>query len=191
MYELFTNRELAARLDINLAKWKRWSREFLPPDPLGGLQSGYARQYNFNDAFMVFLGGYLVSALKFPIPEARRILGELNQWLLEHGFYREFGETARPSPEADLQAKEFHIEIYTFESSANSDSPFRYRISGILADKPAEYRGYAIRQRFYTSVSIPDKSLLPDAELSAAMRCLNISTLQRRFSEAVLPGNQK
>ena len=30
----YTNRELSRLFDINLATWKRWSREFLPPDPL-------------------------------------------------------------------------------------------------------------------------------------------------------------
>ena len=65
MVTFYQNRELSQKLGVKLAKWKRWSREFLPPDPLGGLQSGYARQYNLNDAFSVYLGGYLVSELKF------------------------------------------------------------------------------------------------------------------------------
>ena len=68
MIKFFTNRELSDKLGIKLAKWKRWSREFLPPDPLGGMQSGYARQYNPDQAFTVFLGGHLVADLKFSIP---------------------------------------------------------------------------------------------------------------------------
>ena len=60
MVKLYTNRELSEKLGINLAKWKRWSREFLPPDPLGGMQSGFARQYYFSDVFTVRLGGHLV-----------------------------------------------------------------------------------------------------------------------------------
>ena len=74
MIKFFTNRELSERLGIKLAKWKRWSREFLPPDPLGGMQSGYARQYNPDQAFTVFLGGHLVADLKFTIPEANQII---------------------------------------------------------------------------------------------------------------------
>ncbi|MBW2491912.1 MAG: hypothetical protein JRE65_12275, partial [Deltaproteobacteria bacterium] len=54
MIKFFTNRELSDSLDIKLTKWKRWSREFLPPDPLGGMQSGYARQYHPDQAFTVF-----------------------------------------------------------------------------------------------------------------------------------------
>jgi hypothetical protein len=81
-------RDLAARLEVNLAKWKRWSREFLPPDPLGGLQSGFARQYSLKEAFLVALGGFLVGELKFAVPEARTILKDLGPWLKKAGYLR-------------------------------------------------------------------------------------------------------
>jgi hypothetical protein len=81
-------RDLADRLDVNLAKWKRWSREFLPPDPLGGLQSGFARQYSLKEAFLVALGGFLVGELKFAVPEARVILKDLGAWLKRAGYLR-------------------------------------------------------------------------------------------------------
>lgn len=78
---------LAKSLGINLAKWKRWSREFLDPDPLGGFQSGYARQFSKKEAFRVYLGGYLVADLQFTIAQARQILSDLNHWLKKHHFY--------------------------------------------------------------------------------------------------------
>ena len=81
MLKFYMNRELSSRLNIPLNRWKRWAREFLPPDPLGGLQSGYARQYNLRDAFTVYLAGYLVSGLGYSIPETRQILRDLNGWL--------------------------------------------------------------------------------------------------------------
>ncbi len=87
MIKFFSNRELARNLDINLAKWKRWSREFLPPDPLGGMQSGYARQYSPDEAFTVYLGGHLVADLKFTIPEAKQVHKDLHGWLGGNGFY--------------------------------------------------------------------------------------------------------
>jgi hypothetical protein len=83
---IFQNRELARRLNINLARWKRWSREFLPPDPLAGIQSGYARQYYFDDAFRVYLGGFLVSHLHLAVPEARQVLADLTPWMKTEGF---------------------------------------------------------------------------------------------------------
>lgn len=81
MLKYYLNRELAMRLDIPLSRWKRWSREFLPPDPLGGLQSGFARQYSIREAFVVYLAGYLVSSQAYSIPEARQILHDLTAWL--------------------------------------------------------------------------------------------------------------
>ncbi len=83
---IFQNRELARRLNINLARWKRWSREFLPPDPLAGLRSGYARQYYLDDAFRVYLGGHLVSDLHLSVPEARQVLADLTPWLKAEGL---------------------------------------------------------------------------------------------------------
>lgn len=80
----YSNRELARMLKLPLARWKRWSREFLPPDPLGGLQSGFARQYNLRDAFTVFLGGHMVADLAFPVPETRAYLKQLGPWLRRH-----------------------------------------------------------------------------------------------------------
>jgi hypothetical protein len=87
MIHYYTNRELAQKLEINLARWKRWSRSFLPPDPLGGMQSGYARQYLFKDLFKVFLGGYLLAHLKLPVPDSRKVLGHLGPWLANNGFF--------------------------------------------------------------------------------------------------------
>ena len=86
MIRFFTNRQMAAKLNIKLSRWKRWSREFLPPDPLGGLQSGLARQYTVDQAFTVYLGGYLVANLNFSIPEARSILSDLKPQLISLGF---------------------------------------------------------------------------------------------------------
>lgn len=83
----FNSRYLSERLDINLAKWKRWVREFLPPDPLGGLQSGYARQFNLKEAFRVYLGGQLIGTLRFSIHETRHLLDELEPVLKAQGFY--------------------------------------------------------------------------------------------------------
>ena len=82
----FQSRELAEKLDVNVSKWKRWVREFLPPDPLGGLQSGYARQFSCRSAFRGYLGGYLVAVLKFSVAEAGWILNDLEPWLKANGY---------------------------------------------------------------------------------------------------------
>ena len=111
MIKFYTNKELSQIFDINLAKWKRWSREFLPPDPLGGLQSGYPRQYNLDEAFTVYLGGYLVRELKFTIPESRQILYDLHQWLIDHGLYYDFSGQAGSEIETGEPVQHYHIAI--------------------------------------------------------------------------------
>jgi len=83
---IYDSRQMARRLGVNLARWKRWSREFLPPDPLAGRQSGYARQYYLDDAFQVFLGGHLVSHLHLSVPLARQVLSDLTPWMKREGL---------------------------------------------------------------------------------------------------------
>ncbi|PID39525.1 MAG: hypothetical protein CR984_06610 [Proteobacteria bacterium] len=87
MIHFYTNRELSRRLEINLARWKRWSRSFLPPDPLGGMQSGYARQYSYKEVCKVYLGGFLLSHLKMSVPESQEVLADLSPWLKKNGFF--------------------------------------------------------------------------------------------------------
>jgi len=87
MIHFYTNRELSKRLDINLARWKRWSRSFLPPDPLGGMQSGYARQYSYKDLCKVYLGGFLLSHVKLTVPESQQVVADLSPWLKKNGFF--------------------------------------------------------------------------------------------------------
>ena len=107
MIIFYTNQELSRRFNLKLSRWKRWSREFLLPDPLGGLQSGYARQYNIDQAFTVYLGGYLVAELKFTIPEARLILKDLHHWLVEKRFYLNYSGHAP----AGMENRPLHTEF--------------------------------------------------------------------------------
>ena len=86
MIRFYLSRDLAQRLRIPLNRWKRWAREFLPPDPLGGHQSGYARQFSTREAFIVYLGGFLVAGLGFSIPQARQIIRDLSGWMKKSGL---------------------------------------------------------------------------------------------------------
>jgi hypothetical protein len=83
----YKSRYITDALGIKLAKWKRWTREFLPPDPLSGKQSGYARNFNIKDAFHVYLAGYLVSTMRFSIPQARQIMSDLGPSLKQRGYH--------------------------------------------------------------------------------------------------------
>lgn len=180
MIKYFTNRELSKRLDINLARWKRWSREFIPPDPLGGMQTGYARQYHPDEAFNVYLGGHLVSDLKFAIPEAKQILADLQGLLADKGFYFNVkgGAVSRNSIEALI--KEYIVFISKERLPDNTDR-IRYTVRGIISQKPVHYQNFEVMEELYTETEIglqPDKSAVYDTN---AVKTLHISGVLSNF----------
>jgi hypothetical protein len=136
MIHYYTNREIAEKLEVNLARWKRWSRSFLAPDPLGGMQSGYTRQYVFKDLFKVFLGGHLLSHLKLSVAESRQVISDLSPWLKKQGFFDQPGANGT--------------------GIAQKPPPAGYRIyfaclpAGKAKDAPAV--GYLIRRRLSRQV---------------------------------------
>lgn len=124
----YNSRHLSHKLDINLAKWKRWVREFLPPDPLGGMQSGVTRQFNTKDAFKVYLGGYLVGTLKFTIPDASKILADLSPWLKEHGFFQIHAHVSLDKAE---NMPSYRLFIYSLP-----DRKFLYETHTLISSEP-------------------------------------------------------
>jgi len=187
MLKFYTNKELSQIFSINLAKWKRWSREFLPPDPLGGLQSGYARQYNLDEAFTVFLGGHLVGNLKFTIPEARTILHDLHQWLVDHEFYFDFSGNANPVNKSVHPVHGCQIAIISTNIPEDNLPGLRYRVKAIITSDSVNYNGAPMHQERFveTSISIADDEA---GHLAAASyRVLNISVLRQTFLGCVQP----
>ncbi len=158
MIKFFTNRQLSKKLDINLARWKRWSREFIAPDPLGGMQSGYARQYNPDEAFNVYLGGHLVSDLKFAIPEAKQILADLQQWFKDKGFYFNVKGGAVSQNGVEALIKEYIVFI-SKERLADNTYKIGYIVRGIISQKPVHYQNFEVMEELYAQTEI---GLLPD-----------------------------
>ena len=181
MIKFYTNRELSQTFRINLAKWKRWSREFLPPDPLGGLQSGYARQYNLNEAFRVFLGGHLVGALKYTIPDTRQILNDLHQWLTAHGFYFDFSEIADPTLTSKHLDRNYHIAIINREISIDRVAGFSYWIKATHSVESVDLGDNQIRQERIQESSIGPSGDTPALSGVDSYCVLNISVLRRNF----------
>ena len=183
MIKFHNNRELSQRFGINLAKWKRWSREFLPPDPLGGLQSGYARQYNPDEAFTVYLGGHLVGILKFTIPEARKILRDLHQWLLDHDFYYDFSGKANPMNRSIHPVLNYQIQVTNTNRSEDNLPGLSYRVKGTISSDLMDLKGERVHQERYVESSIsrsgPDD--VPNESAPASYRVLNISVLRQSF----------
>ena len=186
MIKFHTNRELSQIFGVNLAKWKRWSREFLPPDPLGGLQSGYARQYNLDEAFTVFLAGHLVGDLKFTIPESRQILDDLNQWLIYHDFYFDFSGRAKFEKKPIDAVQHYHIAILNRKISNQENPGLQYRIKAAITSDWVDDDGIRMRQErfFEETVGLQDGGAAEDFS-SVSFRVLNISALRQRFLDCL------
>ncbi len=181
MIRFYTNKELSKKFNVNLARWKRWSREFLPPDPLGGLQSGYARQYNPDEACTVALGGHLVGYRKFSIPETKQILVDLYQWLVDHDFYLYFSKTSEsaksPTPDVDY----YKLIISSRAIRRDKDCGLSYWARGIISVDSINLHGVRVRREHFIESSIgPKESESP--RMNAESYCvLNISGFRKRF----------
>jgi hypothetical protein len=183
MIKFFVNKELSQKLNINLAKWKRWSREFLPPDPLGGLQSGYARQYNPNEAFTVYLGGYLVADLKFSIPEAKQILHDLRGWLGEKGFYFDAKGSNGLKKGVDNIIQKYTVSIIKDKYTVKEKMGFRYQVRGIISNRPIHYQGFDIMEELYVETSIGSHVESPSTFQIVTGKTLNITGFLNGFVE--------
>ncbi len=173
----FDSKYLSQRLQINPAKWKRWTREFLPPDPLGGYQSGFARQFSYGDAFRVFLGGHLVGMLKFSIPEARQILSDLESWIKKQGFF------AIPAGNSNRDSKVDHIYIYNLENGK-----FAYAVRTVMVH---QWDGASMHTECYALTTINTaRDILADTQIPHA-RVILVRVLHRLFLEAIVPKNDR
>jgi hypothetical protein len=174
---IFQNRQLAADLKINLARWKRWSLAFLPPDPLSGQQSGHARQYYAQDAFDVYLGGHLVAEIGFTIQESRRILEDLTPLLAAHRF----GFDPRAVPmrlDARHPRRRHRVAIRRFGCMA-----FAYQLMAILEDAPADREAPAVRIRRYRvhTFTSPAGSTAASDPTATSCRELDLSGVYWQF----------
>ena len=185
MIKFFTNRELAQKLGINLAKWKRWSREFLPPDPLGGMQSGYARHYSLDEAFRVFLGGYLVATLKYTIPEAKKILQDMQKWMGTVGLYRNSGSDVKMRPAPEIKIKNYVVFIRQQSLDAGQSIGFLYAIRGLISTSPIAPKDLNIRQERYIERFLPPRQNYWAVSEVAGVKMLNISQVLGQFVEAL------
>jgi hypothetical protein len=178
MIKFFTNRELSDKLSINLAKWKRWAREFLPPDPLGGMQSGYARQFNPDQAFTVFLGGHLVADLKFSIPEANQIIQDLNKWMSEKGFFFDPRGHSAFDEGMDALIKKYIIFIRR-KKRLDKRFDFIYTARGIISNEPVQHKGFEMMKKLYVETSInqaPEESWEVDMNVVKTLYITGILT---------------
>jgi hypothetical protein len=172
----YQSKELSIRLGINLAKWKRWSRDFLPPDPLGGLQSGVARQFNLKDAFKVYFGGYLVGELKFTIPDAVKISTDLSTWLNKNGFYN-----LQPQARQELNGDSPRTFLCVHWCS---NGRFAYTIRTVIAHAPSNSEN-CYQETFIQELIGTDTDPLA-AGKSPSAHIIAITTLYKNFLRLVV-----
>ena len=181
MIKFYTNKELSKKFNVNLARWKRWSREFLPPDPLGGLQSGYARQYNPDEAFTVVLGGHLVGDLKFSIPETKQILVDLHQWLVDHNFYLYISKTSESASNPIPEVNYYQLFIGSRAIRRDEGCGLSYWARGIISVDAINLHGVRVQREHFIESSIgPKESETPRMNVES-YRVLNISGFRERF----------
>jgi len=181
MIKFYTNIELSKKFNVNLARWKRWSREFLPPDPLGGLQSGYARQYNPDEAFTVVIGGHLVGDLKFSIPEAKQILVDLHQWLVDHDFYLFFSKTSESAKNLTPNVNYYQLTISNGAIRRDNNHGLSYWARGIISVDIVNLHGVRVRREHFIESSIGPKESESPRMNAESYRVLNISGFRKRF----------
>ena len=181
MIKFYTNKELSKKFNVNLARWKRWSREFLPPDPLGGLQSGYARQYNPDEAFTVVLGGHLVGDLKFSISETKQILVDLHQWLVDHDFYFYFSKTSGSAKNSAPDINYYQLTISSGAIRRDNDCGLSYWARGIISVDIINLHGVRVRREHFIEASIGPKESESSRLNAESYRVLNISEFRKRF----------
>ncbi|PLX53030.1 MAG: hypothetical protein C0611_07180 [Desulfobacteraceae bacterium] len=184
MIKFFTNRELSDKLGIKLAKWKRWSREFLPPDPLGGMQSGYARQYNPDQAFTVFLGGHLVADLKFSIPEANQIFQDLNKWLSDKGFFFDLRGHSVSDKGMEALIKKYILFIRR-EKRPDKRFKFIYTVRGIISNEPVQHKGFEMVKKLYVETSVNQGSEKPSEMDMNVVKTLYLTGILTDFIDAM------
>lgn len=183
MVKFYNNRELSDKLGVNLARWKRWSREFLPPDPLAGQQAGYARQYYVEHAFVVYLGGHLVAELGFSIPQARWILSESRDWMKTRGFHFDPRGYRKPSKGIDA-----HIRRYALHILVLSGQQLLLFARGHIGRLEYEYEGYPAVKSVYVDQPIsPLNQRQSDTIETGSEKILRISDLLEQFRKTLDP----
>ena len=181
MIRYFLGRDLADRLQIPPARWKRWAREFLPPDPLGGLQSGYARHYSIDEAFTVYLAGQLVSGSKCSIPEARAILADLQHWLAAEG-YRTGAAAADGEKSGKQSIPSEHFIIISYRPTGKGRrAGFDYTVRGILERRQDIHKGEQIEQERFVTVRLGSKEDRRPHHQALAHRTICMTRILRHF----------
>jgi hypothetical protein len=133
---MLTNKELSEKLNIPITKVRRNTKEFLGEDPVAKRRTGFKRHFTINEAFFVYLGGFLVSHLGMSFQGARNTLEILKPWLLLNGLVPAIPKNSIRLG-ADRKIKRaLRIDLLP---SPNDDRIQLFIISGVAHSKPISY----------------------------------------------------
>jgi hypothetical protein len=149
------------------------------------MQSGYTRQYSIDDAFKVFLGGHLVSTLKYTIPEAKKILHDLQKWLAGVGIYQNSGSDRINNAGPRTAVQRYIIFIRPQSSVSGQPISFLYNIRGIIADTTVQHKAILVRQERYIETLIPPRENERAVSKALGMKMLNITAVLQLFVECL------
>ena len=181
---LLDARQISSSLGVKLSTWKRWSREFLPPDPRARMRSGQTRFFSLNQTFEVYLGAHLVSSLKFSIPEAREIIGGLRQWLRKNNIYPE-----APDANAEALRRRQQLQVIIHEKE---DGTFCCESKHTVSVKPTMGRGTNVIEEVYEQEWIAGARVEDMLRIGFVyFRVLEIGKVRDSFDRALGNGKQK
>jgi hypothetical protein len=91
---ILTNSILSEKLKQPLFKFRRWTKELLPPDPVATQRGGVARELTLDEGFYVYLGGLMVNSPGFTFYIVRRLMTPIWAMLKLHNMVPEISEDA-------------------------------------------------------------------------------------------------
>ena len=147
-----TLKEQAERLfwiSNTLSTWRRWTRQFLPPNP-DSIKGGIPRELSFNESFELMLAGHLVGELMFSIPDAKRIIEDLKPWMTTNGFYPD-------CPAFELKGIALKVRFYEIiigRSPLITDKTYGYKAIGHIDTQGKVEEGVVVCQKTYSEESI-------------------------------------
>lgn len=120
---------ISKNLNFPHGKAKRYTREFLDPDPSATLQSGHARSLDTSEVYTIFLAYHLVSKHKFSIPETKKIMRDLKSWLVKRNLF--------PGAEGSAESEKPKVRSWKITiQRTDKFCQFNYMAEGLIQQEP-------------------------------------------------------
>ena len=112
MEQTISNSEFAEKTEYDYQKVRRWAREIFGVSKTAGQSSGKARKYSFEQAFLLYLAGNLISQRRIGIQDTKVIIDTLNPWLKQKGFFPLVGWKDRVTLPAKVEERMLQLAAW-------------------------------------------------------------------------------